>query len=400
MEFWTIIIAIIVVFWGLASLSNYYTTIRLNRLSDLKKREADSREAQRNADNELQKTLEEREGIRRIALEKSKGFPWLSEAFADYLKLRDDEVAEYLIYKPHPARKASEHVREISLRRRRAEKLHRVLKYKLRYYENLFPWLVDFSQEDVDDLIEMIMTPKALNEAESDIDPVEKWVTAGEYKKLSVVERNQLALNRYWSKKKTPWEIGRDYERYVGFLYEKQGYSVFYQGIIKGLSDLGRDLIVTKGNTVEIVQCKCWSMHKTIHEKHIFQLYGTTIEYYLKNLAPSSSAPTLFDLKPLETGALRGTFYTSTALSDMARKFASVLKIQIHEQQPLQEYPSVKCNVSRKTNEKIYHLPFDQQYDKVLVEEERNECYVTTVREAEDLGFRRAYRWRGPKDGE
>jgi len=29
------------------------------------------------------------------------------------------------------------------------------------------------------------------------------------------------------------------------------------------------------------------------------------------------------------------------------------------------------------------------------VEEERNECYVETVKEAEGLGFRRAYRWRG-----
>jgi len=28
-------------------------------------------------------------------------------------------------------------------------------------------------------------------------------------------------------------------------------------------------------------------------------------------------------------------------------------------------------------------------------EEERNECYVDTVKEAEQLGFRRAFRWRG-----
>lgn len=55
----------------------------------------------------------------------------------------------------------------------------------------------------------------------------------------------------------------------------------------------------------------------------------------------------------------------------------------------------LKCNVSRRTGEKIYHLPFDQQYDRTLIEEERNECYVETVAEAEKLGYRRAFRWRG-----
>ena len=58
-------------------------------------------------------------------------------------------------------------------------------------------------------------------------------------------------------------------------------------------------------------------------------------------------------------------------------------------------YPSVKCNVARRTGNKIFHLPFDQQYDTVLIEEERLECYVKTVSEAEALGFRHAYRWKG-----
>jgi hypothetical protein len=51
--------------------------------------------------------------------------------------------------------------------------------------------------------------------------------------------------------------------------------------------------------------------------------------------------------------------------------------------------------VSRKDGIKIYHLPFDQQYDRTIIEEERNERYVETVKEAEALGFRRAFRWKG-----
>jgi hypothetical protein len=27
----------------------------------------------------------------------------------------------------------------------------------------------------------------------------------------------------------------------------------------------------------------------------------------------------------------------------------------------------IKCNISKRSGEKIYHLPFDQQYDKVKI---------------------------------
>jgi hypothetical protein len=37
----------------------------------------------------------------------------------------------------------------------------------------------------------------------------------------------------------------------------------------------------------------------------------------------------------------------------------------------------------------------DQMYDKVIIGDEKGECYVSTVKEAEDLGFRRAWRWSG-----
>lgn len=43
---------------------------------------------------------------------------------------------------------------------------------------------------------------------------------------------------------------------------------------------------------------------------------------------------------------------------------------------------------------RIYHLPMDQQYDKVKIKTSE-ECYAYTVQEAEAKGFRRAYRWYG-----
>ena len=89
-------------------------------------------------------------------------------------------------------------------------------------------------------------------------------------------------------------------------------------------------------------------------------------------------------------------FYTSTKVSDLARRFASELRIELVENFKLPEkYPCIKCNVSRVNGEKIYHLPFDQQYDNTKVEKKRGELYCNSVEEVESLGFRRAFRWSG-----
>ena len=49
---------------------------------------------------------------------------------------------------------------------------------------------------------------------------------------------------------------------------------------------------------------------------------------------------------------------------------------------------------SETAKEKIYHLPFDQQYDRIAIDAGKGECYTATVKEAEKLGFRRAFRHR------
>jgi hypothetical protein len=327
-----------------------------------------------------QKRRRDEQAINQLAAEKSLGFPWLAEAYAQYFQLRDNAVAAYLERKPRPAAKAADHIRSIAAERRRAEKLWRVLNYQITYYEALFPWLVEFKGEELDDLVRQLTQPQAAaTTADEAQDPVRHWLTAAEYRDLSTAQKNQLALDRYWQKKKPPWELGRDYERFIGHEYESKGWQVAYQGIIEGLADLGRDLIAQRGSKTQVVQCKYWSKHKTIHEKHIFQLFGTVVAYRIDH--PDSHTS--------------GVFVTSTQLSDRARQFAAALTISCRESVPLASYPSIKCNVARRDGSKIYHLPIDQQYDRTLVEEERNECYVTTVAEAEHMGFRRAFRWRG-----
>lgn len=206
--------------------------------------------------------------------------------------------------------------------------------------------------------------------------------------------RNQKALDRYLNTRKPPHIIGRDYERYIGYLYEEDGYDVEYIGIERGLEDLGRDLICRKRQETQVVQCKCWASHKIIYEKHINQLYGTAVKHYLDlhERKTSKKELTLFpDL--IMSGEIKATFVTSTVLSDTAIRFAKALGIKIIQEKKLVKSPMIKCNITKK-GERIYHLPFDQQYDKTKVKKNGG-FYSMTVKEAEDAGFRRAYRWRG-----
>ena len=92
---------------------------------------------------------------------------------------------------------------------------------------------------------------------------------------------------------------------------------------------------------------------------------------------------------------VKSIFYTTTSLFEIARRFAKELEINLVENHKFdQNYPSIKCNIGRESNEKIYHLPFDQQYDRIKIEKERGELYCATVKEAEEAGFRRAFRYK------
>jgi hypothetical protein len=343
---------------------------------------------------ELLNIIESREkAIQKIIAEKSMGFPWLAEAIGEFYKYQDFEIARYLEVKKHPAYKKAVAVREVALENKLLRKQIKIAKNFVAYYETLFPWINEYVGEDLDDLLEEI-AQSAKADGEEETDPVLKFIPKAEYEKLPPSERNQKALDRYISSRKKPYEIGRDYERYIGYLYEKDGYKVEYMGIEEGLEDLGRDLVCIKDNEIEIVQCKCWASHKTIHEKHINQLYGTVVKYIIDHnqIINRKKNLTLFpDL--ISSGQIKAAFVTSTKLSETAKKFATALGVKIIEEKPLDKYPLIKCNIGAN-GDRIYHLPFDQQYDKTLIKN-KGEFYASTIKEAEDKGFRRAFRWRG-----
>jgi len=363
--------------------------------AELNKKQAEwEKKVQSDKLNWEKKVQSDKDAINIIVKEKSLGFPWLAKAISDYYELRDLQIARYLETKGHPAQKSADTVREIAREKKQLAREYRVAKYLLEYYEVLFPWLIDFRGEDLDELIKQTLDEKNDKRQLDELDdPARQWLTESEFTNLSLSEKNQLALDRYWQQRKKPkWEIGRDYERYIGYLYEKDKYTVNYHGILQGYEDMGRDLICKKDNHIEIVQCKCWSKDTVIHEKHINQLFGTSVMYWIQEHG-TEKLDHFFE--ELNNEIITPMFITSTELSSTAKQFACALGVKIWEKCPLEPYPSIKCNINFRDHSRIYHLPFDQQYDRTRILEEKNECYAWTIKEAEQLGFRRAFRWRG-----
>jgi len=309
--------------------------------------------------------------------ERAAGFQSLHESIAELDKLVDEGLSNYLRSKRRPALSAADTVKRETKMRRAAEVEAKTARSIIEYYEQLFPELADIRQSELEGGEEEVHDVKYTERERQD--PVTRLLAKSEYDKLSPQQRNQLALDRYWKRRHSSKHVGKMYERYIGYIYECQGYAVSYYGIDKELDDLGRDLVCVKGKKAVVIQCKNWSKYKTVRENRVFQHFGTVFEY--KQQHPNMN--------------VTAAFYTTTVISDVAKEFAKTLGMEIFDNYKFDKsYPCIKCNIGRDGS-KIYHLPFDQQYDKVNIEPEKGELFARTIKEAEDAGFRRAYRWRG-----
>ena len=306
-----------------------------------------------------------------IFLSAQKGImPYISGMIADYMTMEYDYASRALLDKKRPAVKEAQRIDELRMKTRNMLAEYKVYEYQLKYLLELYPELDDVLEAEFSEIATIGYTEH---------DPIRDWLTDEEWRSFPETKKNQMALDRYIAKrKKSNWQIGRDYELYIGQHYENLGYSVEYYGMDKKLEDLGRDLIAKKDNKTLIIQCKCWSKHKQIHENAITQLFGTLTAYRAEH------DESLFNI-------IEGVLVTTIELSETAKKFAKLLNITVIENIPMQEFPRIKCNIG-KNGEKIYHLPMDQQYDKVKIDKP-GECYAFTVDEAEQKGFRRAFRY-------
>ena len=321
---------------------------------------------------EAEKSKEVERAIRHFIKETKQSHPELAMQISDIQYNWDMRVYNRLISKQRPAVKAADEVKQIAGEKRKLLAENKQLQYQLDFLERLFPWIEEFKEVPIDEAVSY-----ATGSYNSNVDAVRDWLSPEEYAKLENTEKYQLALDRWKNRKnKTDWDVGIEYERYIGYRLECENYKVYYSGAMLGVNDMGRDLIAKKKESTLVIQCKRWSKEKTIHEKHIFQLYGSLAVLAIEN--------------PNET--YKGVFITTATLSETARRCAEYCNITFVENCPIGDYPLIKCNASKK-GELIYHLPFDQQYDKVVISKNTKSCYAWTTKEAEDKGFRRAYRW-------
>lgn len=321
----------------------------------------------------LQNEYSQREEKLHKLLEAKSPLKYLASAYADAVAQVFTNSVNYLNKKSHPAHSAAEEVRNMRKEAKQYAADAKMYQYQYELLLHSMPSVED-SLED-DGTMEIVKDYYEQNvDDNEDYDRVQNYVSKEEYDKLSVDDRNQLALDRYMRRHKNNWQIGRDYEMFICHWLKGKGYKVEHTGI-KGFEDLGRDIIAHKDGLDYIIQCKYWSKNKVIREKYIMQLYGTTIAYKEENRQ-------LF--------LPHGIFITNIELSDTAKKFAKFLNISVIKQ-PMGDYPVVKCNINQ--GNKIYHLPFDQQYDRTQICKP-GEFYANTVKEAVTAGFRRAYRHR------
>lgn len=339
---------------------------------------------------QYQKLLDHMRALDKVFAERKIQFPWLVSAIADLHALEAERDAQMLETKKHAATKSAGVVREHGAKRREAERQSRLMRYRVQYYEKLFPWIADYVGDDVPD--EAVDLSGA--QAEPTDDPVRRWLNDAEYHRLSETDKNQLALDRWKTSSKSRWEVGRDYERFIGYNYETLGYDVEFTGAIEGLQDMGRDLIARRGSELRVIQCKYWSKEKTIHEKHIFQLFGSTLEYAFRLGTFSDLNQLSLFGGPIKITGAKAVLYTSTNISPVAKDAAKKLEVECNESIGISDYPLIKCNISMRDGQRIYHLPFDQQYDRTKIIPAKGEKYVYTVAEAEKAGFRRAWKWR------
>lgn len=298
-----------------------------------------------------------------------------------------EEYENFLRKKKIPAVKAAERVTVIKRMIKEELEQAKVIEYRMSYLINKFPELAVLLESD-----EQLLTLKDRNvgEYKANYDYTRDYLSKEEWDRLSTAERNQLALDRYvYHRKKDILWVGRDYEMACGHMLTKRGYEVEYHGIKKGFADLGRDLIARRkrhlfydelenGEEILIIQCKYWSSQRTIRENVVMQLFGS----YVCFLNENNFSRRVKHVKPVLM------IPSMSVLSEEASKFIELLEIQLVRFSDM-HFPRIKCNINN--GEKIYHLPFDQQYDRAEIKNV-GEFYAYTVEEAERAGFRRAKR--------
>jgi Restriction endonuclease len=317
-----------------------------------------------------QKQLEHKESIFNASL--SKGRLWLAEMIAEADVASDAALYKHLLSKKIPAPAAAENVKNISKEKRAWIIKAKDYEYQIKQLEEFFPKLKDYKEAIQEELI------SHLDESD-ETDPILRFLSVEEWNVLPVEQREDLAIERYLNgASRSAWDAGLKYERYLGSLYEKDGWFVEYIGALNGLEDYGRDLICSKNNVVRVIQAKRWKENSPLYMKHVVQIFGTTLLLQQERSLLETPTPMLV---------------STSAFAEDSKKAAQALNVKLVVMPLDKNYACIKVHKSRN-GEAIYHLPFDQQYDRIKMDVNKGDAFVKSVKDALKMGARRAQKYQ------
>lgn len=300
----------------------------------------------------------------------------MKKLFNDYYEKKCNWYEEYFRFKKRPSNKSADYIAEIKSEYKALQIENRQLKLTLSEF---------VSDEEKNTVIE---------KEEHSFDDENKAYKYGklskeEWEDLSYIEKLDIVLDRYKNSWKDKLNIGLEFERYCGYLYEKKGYQVKYWGILNGKADGGIDLIAKNKTKTLYIQCKYWGNSKTIRENTISQLFGSALKMAIDNEETYESF-----IKKVKSEKIRIILLTKTGISEEAKQFCKKLSVIYKENIEIKlDYPRIKLVYGE---DKIFYIPTDLQYDNIIFSSSNKEygrCF--TCKEAENLGYRHCYKWRG-----
>lgn len=192
--------------------------------------------------------------------------------------------------------------------------------------------------------------------------------------KARQLDKHKKRLEHYKNAQNlTNEEIGKRYERYIGYIYEWiYGYDVTFNGILKAKEDEGIDLIVKNKEEIILIQCKMWSKDKIMYDNIVARIGFA--KFLWQNKFKNQKIRAMLIIQ-------------NDNLDDKSQELCKEAGIEYNSDIKYDpDYPMIKCNVT--ANGKIYHLPNDPSYDTIKINKNKGEYYVYTTQEAEALGFR------------
>ena len=146
---------------------------------------------------ELQEALNTQKKLLEKAWEeRKKGMPYLANAFADAEYTALKKYQEELFNAPASAKKVEKIIKDFHAARRN-EKFYKNI---IDFYESIYPHLQELRNEEEDEEDNSESQYSFTEEERQDASHL--YLTPEEYRKLTPLERNQLALDRYFNPKR------------------------------------------------------------------------------------------------------------------------------------------------------------------------------------------------------